>query len=138
MDLRLQDFVRLQNVIFPLKNNSLAASRTVMSDVSDADVSTFARNPLRSVVIERSCPRRQFQQNPNGTQMTDTRPAIRKGIASKYFAFVGIALVIVGGLAFLNSLGSGGGYFAAALVISGIMLILGSIIKGIIKVTNRH
>ena len=66
--------------------------------------------------------------------MRDTRQAIRKGIASKYFAIAGISFVTIGVLAFLNSLGSGGGYFATALVISGIVLIIGAIVSAV----SRH
>ncbi len=66
--------------------------------------------------------------------MRDTRQAIRKSIASKYFAIAGIAFVTIGVLAFLNSLGSGGGYFATALVISGIVLIIGAIVSAV----SRH
>ena len=70
--------------------------------------------------------------------MSDTRQPIRKGIASKYFAIAGIALVAVGGLLFLNSLGSGGGYFAAVLAIFGIVLIIGAIVRGIVSAVSRR
>ena len=70
--------------------------------------------------------------------MSDTRHAERKGIPSKYFAFAGIALVVIGGLLFLNSLGSGGGHFAAVLAIFGIVLIVGAIVRGIVGAVSRR
>jgi hypothetical protein len=70
--------------------------------------------------------------------MRETRQAIRKEIASKYFAIAGVALVVIGVLAFLNSLGSGGGYFATALVVSGIVLIIGAIVRGVGSAVSRH
>ena len=69
--------------------------------------------------------------------MRGTAQAARKGIPSKYFAIIGVALVIIGGLAFLNSLGSGGGYFETALVISGIVFIIFAIIRSIINISRR-
>ena len=70
--------------------------------------------------------------------MNETPQIVRKGIPSKYVALLGIALVIIGGFAFLNSLGSGGGYFAMVLMISGIVLIIGAIIRGVIKAVSRR
>ena len=70
--------------------------------------------------------------------MRDTRQAVPKGIASKYFAIAGTAFVIIGVLAFLNALGWGGGYFAAALVISGVVLILAAIVRCIVGAVSRH
>ena len=69
--------------------------------------------------------------------MNHTPQTVRKGIPSKYFAIIGVALVIIGGLAFLNSLGSGGGYFATALVVCGIVLTIFAIVRSIINV-SRH
>ena len=69
--------------------------------------------------------------------MSQAPQAVHKRIPSKYFAIIGVALVIVGGLAFLNSLGSGGGYVETTLVISGIVFIIVAIIRSIINV-SRH
>jgi len=66
--------------------------------------------------------------------MGDTPSLLRKRLmSSALLTLIGIALVIIGGLLFLNSLGSGGGYFAAALIISGVVLVLVAILKSIIK-----
>lgn len=70
--------------------------------------------------------------------MSHSPQALHKGIPSKYVALLGIALFIVGGLAFLNSLGSGGGYFATALVISGLLLVIGAIVRGVIRTVSRR
>jgi len=70
--------------------------------------------------------------------MRETRQAIRKGIPSKYFAIAGVALVVIGVLAFLNSLGSGGGYFATVLVVCGIVLIIGAVVRGVGSAVSRH
>jgi hypothetical protein len=39
---------------------------------------------------------------------------------------------------FLNSLGSGGGYFATALMISGMVFFMGAILRAIVKALRRH
>ena len=44
--------------------------------------------------------------------------------------------MISGGLAFLNSLGLGGGYFPACLVVSGLVLVLVALLKGILKASR--
>jgi hypothetical protein len=77
--------------------------------------------------------------HPSGLAQTITRGigeqiVIRKLRAtSKVTAAIGSALIITGGLLFLNSLGSGGGYFSAALIISGAALIVVAIVKAVIK-----
>jgi hypothetical protein len=53
-------------------------------------------------------------------------------VSWKLLAAIGGALMIIGGLLFLNSLGSGGGYFSAALIISGLGFLLVAILKAII------
>ena len=45
--------------------------------------------------------------------------------------------MIVGGVAFLNSLGTGGGYLPSALVLSGAVLIVIALLKGIIPKARR-
>jgi hypothetical protein len=59
-------------------------------------------------------------------------------LSSKLLAAIGIVWVIIGGVAFLNSLGSGGGYLAAISVICGALLILGAIVNGIVKAARRE
>jgi hypothetical protein len=54
-------------------------------------------------------------------------------LGSKPLAAIGIVLMITGGIAFFNSLGSGGGYFPAVLVISGAVLIVVAILKVFLK-----
>lgn len=57
-------------------------------------------------------------------------------VSSGLWALIGIVLVIAGGVAFLNSLGSGGGFFATALIVSGAVFILAAILKRIIQAIN--
>jgi uncharacterized membrane protein len=57
----------------------------------------------------------------------------KRRLSSKLLAAIGIVLVIAGGVAFLNSLGSGGGYLAAVSIICGALLIVASIVNIIIK-----
>ena len=60
-------------------------------------------------------------------------PSLRNRlVSSTLLTLIGIVLII-GGLLFLNSLGSGGGYLAAALIISGVVLVLVDVVMGIIK-----
>ena len=54
-------------------------------------------------------------------------------LGSKALALIGVALMIAGGLVFLNSLGLGGGYFPAFLVFSGLVLVLVALWKRILK-----
>lgn len=54
-------------------------------------------------------------------------------LGSKSLAAIGVVLMITGVTLFLNSLGSGGGYFPAAMVISGAVLVAIAILKGILK-----
>ena len=61
----------------------------------------------------------------------------KRRISSKLLAAIGIVLVIAGGVAFVNSLGSGGGYLAALSIICGALLILGAIVNSIIKAARR-
>jgi hypothetical protein len=64
-------------------------------------------------------------------------PLIRgRVISATLLSLAGIGLLIVGFLLFLNSLGSGGGYFAAVLMISGVLLIVTAIVRGIIKLVR--
>ena len=56
----------------------------------------------------------------------------KRRVTSKLLAAIGSALMITGGVLFLNSLGSGGGYFSAALVIAGLAFLLVAILKAII------
>ena len=66
--------------------------------------------------------------------MGDTPSASGKRLlGSKALALTGVVLMIVGGLAFLNSLGSGGGYLPSGLVLSGAVLIVVALLKGISK-----
>lgn len=58
--------------------------------------------------------------------------ALRRRLSAKVLAGIGVALLIVGFTAFLQSLGSGGGYFATALIIAGVLFIAAAIIKGIL------
>ena len=61
-------------------------------------------------------------------------PSLRNRlVSSTLLTLIGIVLLIIGGLLFLNSLGSGGGYLAAALIISGVVLVLVDVVMGIIK-----
>ena len=65
--------------------------------------------------------------------MGETPSAFGKRLlGSKALALIGVVLMITGGLAFLNSLGSGGGYFPAALALSGAVLVLIAVLKGIV------
>jgi hypothetical protein len=57
----------------------------------------------------------------------------KRRLSSKLLAAIGIVLVIAGGVAFLNSLGSGGGYLAAVSIICGALLIVAAIVNIIIK-----
>jgi hypothetical protein len=57
----------------------------------------------------------------------------KRRLSSTLLAAIGIVLVITGGTAFLNSLGSGGGYLAAVSIICGALLILTAIVNSIIK-----
>ena len=43
----------------------------------------------------------------------------RRLLGAKALAVIGLLLILSGGLAFLNALGLGGGYFPAALVVFG-------------------
>lgn len=63
--------------------------------------------------------------------------ALRKATPSKYFAIAGLTLILVGTLAFLNSLSSGGGYLATVLIIFGFVLLIGAIVRGIIQAVRR-
>lgn len=66
--------------------------------------------------------------------MNETHSALSKRLlGSKALALIGAVLMIVGGLTFLNSLGSGGGYLPSALVLSGAVLIVVAVLKGISK-----
>ena len=58
-------------------------------------------------------------------------------LGSKALALIGVVLMIVGGVAFLNSLGTGGGYLPSALVLSGAVLIVIALLKGIIPKARR-
>lgn len=57
----------------------------------------------------------------------------KRRLSSKLLTAIGIVLVIIGGVAFLNSLGSGGGYLAAVSIICGALLVLAAIVNSIIK-----
>ena len=61
----------------------------------------------------------------------------KRRFSSKLLAAIGIVLVITGFVAFLNSLGSGGGYLAASAIICGAVLILSAIVNSIIKAARR-
>jgi len=64
--------------------------------------------------------------------MGETPSLFRKRLLrSKPLAAIGVVLMMIGGLAFLNSLGSGGGYFPATLIVSGAGVIVGAIVKSI-------
>jgi hypothetical protein len=65
--------------------------------------------------------------------MADAPSVLRKATkSSKVLGVIGIGLLVTGFIAFLNTLGSGGGYFAAAVTISGAALILVSIVQAIV------
>ena len=70
--------------------------------------------------------------------MGETSSALGKRLlGSKALALIGVVLMIVGGVAFLNSLGSGGGYLPSALVLSGAVLIGIALLKAIIPKARR-
>lgn len=58
----------------------------------------------------------------------------RRLLGAKALAVIGLLLILSGGLAFLNALGLGGGYFPAALVVFGAVLLLIAFLKGIFKI----
>ena len=64
--------------------------------------------------------------------------ALRGGFSPKVLAGIGVVLVIVGFAAFLQLLGSGGGYFATALITAGLLSIAAAIVKGILHVFGRR
>ncbi len=59
--------------------------------------------------------------------------AFRKLLRPRLLVVIGASLVIAGVIVFLNSLGSGGGYFPAALIASGTFLIVVAIVKRMIR-----
>ena len=61
----------------------------------------------------------------------------KRRVSSKLLAAIGSVLVIAGGVAFVNSLGSGGGYLATLSIFCGAVLILGAIVNSIIKAARR-
>ena len=61
----------------------------------------------------------------------------KRRLSSKLLAAIGIVLVITGFVTFLNSLGSGGGYLAASVIICGALLILSAIVNSIIKAARK-
>jgi len=66
--------------------------------------------------------------------MGGTQSSIVKRLTSfAALSVVGVGLVILGGLLFLNSLGSGGGYLPAALILSGVILVFVAIARAIIR-----
>ena len=69
--------------------------------------------------------------------MGESPQLVRKGIPSRYLAITGIALAFIGGLMFLNSLGSGGGYFATGLMFSGVVVVIGAVVRAIINAVSR-
>jgi len=58
---------------------------------------------------------------------------VKRLTSSAALLIVGVGLVILGGLLFLNSLGSGGGYLPAALILSGVIVIFTAIARAIIR-----
>ena len=58
----------------------------------------------------------------------------RRLLGAKALAVIGLLLILSGGLAFLNALGLGGGYFPAALVVFGQSFFLLPFLKGIFKI----
>lgn len=58
----------------------------------------------------------------------------RRLLGAKALAVIGLLLILSGGLAFLNALGLGGGYFPAALVAFGTVLLLVGFLKGMFKI----
>lgn len=70
-----------------------------------------------------------------GTERMGETPSLppKSPISSKLLAVIGIVLVIAGGAAFLNSLGSGGGYLVAVLIISGVLLVLVALLRSVIR-----
>jgi hypothetical protein len=65
--------------------------------------------------------------------MQTPSPLVKRLLGSKPLAAMGVIIMIIGGLLFLNSLGSGGGYFPAVLVICGAALLVVAILKSILK-----
>ena len=57
----------------------------------------------------------------------------KRVLGSKFLALVGVALMIVSVLAFLNSLGRGGGYLSAAMFVCGAVLIVVAIVKVVVR-----
>jgi len=64
----------------------------------------------------------------------DRRSIILNRLLSwKVLFLLGIGFIIFAFLLFFNSMGSGGGYLAAALILSGIIIVLVAIVKRIAK-----